>query len=213
MFQVGNQKFTSDQFCKYIDSLPFGPERKAHTLAYVRGFKQLSRLLKSNMDFMRKDGNYQAAGLSGKYIEKTFTHVDQQNEQRLRNLGFLEDVITQDPRAEKLAVIAFSWGAEVCEHFRSSSQSKTLLSVVTRAAMIFPDYTTARRLVNENLLTRLEHATTTYRRKRDATIMDWFRIRKMTPIATPIDPLRLRALGLHLGEPDVVEEGFASDNN
>ena len=122
------------------------------------------------MDFTRKDGNYQAAGLSGKAIEKTVDHVNQQNELWLRNLGFLEDLVTQDPKAEKLALIAYSWGAEV---LRSSRQSKTLLSVVTRAAMTFPDYTTARRVVNENLLTRLEHGTTTYRRKRYATVMDW----------------------------------------
>lgn len=79
--------------------------------------------------------------------------------------------------------------------------------------MIFPDYTKARRLVKEKGLTRLEHGTTTYRRKRYATVMDWFGIRKMTPIAIPIDPLRLRALGLHFGELDVLEERFANDNN
>ena len=35
----------------------------------------------------------------------------------------------------------------------------------------------------------------------------------MTPTAIPIDPLRLRAVGLHSGELDALEEGFASDNN
>lgn len=53
IFQVGNQNFIGSQFCEYIGSLTFGLERKAHTLAYVYGFKQLS---------CRKDGKYRAAG-------------------------------------------------------------------------------------------------------------------------------------------------------
>lgn len=43
-------------------------------------------------------------------------------------------------------------------------------------------------------------------------IMHWVGIKRMTPIADPIDPLRLCALGLHLGD-DVLEEGLVSDNN
>lgn len=63
------------------------------------------------------------------------------------------------------------------------------------------------------MLTRLEHETATHRCKRYATLVDWVGIRRMTPIASPIDPLRLRALGLNLGEFDVLEEGLAGNNN
>lgn len=128
-------------------------------------------------------------------------------------LSSLEDVLTRDPSAKHLALIAHFWGGEVGDYFRSSTQSKTPLGVVVGAARVFPDYTIARRLVNENILIRLENETANYRRKRYATAMDWYGIKRMTPIANPIDPLRLRALGLHLGEFHVLEEGLASDNN
>ena len=85
--------------------------------------------------------------------------------------------------------------------------------MVVGAARIFPNHTIARRLVNENMLTRLENETTSYRRKRYATVMNWVGATRMTHIASLIDPLRLRALRLHLGGFDVLEEGLANDNN
>lgn len=77
IFQVGNQKLNGSQL--YIGSLTFGLERKAHTLTYVHGFKQLSR---------QKEGKYRAAGQSDKDIGKIIAHVNHENEPWLRNLGF-----------------------------------------------------------------------------------------------------------------------------
>lgn len=88
----------------------------------------------------------------------------QEIESRLRMLGFLEDVLTRDPRAKNLAVIAHFWRAKVGDNFHSSTQPKTLLGVVVGAARIFPDYTIARRLVNKNILIRLENETENHRR-------------------------------------------------
>lgn len=213
MFQVGNQELDIGQFGDYIDSLPVGPERKAHTLRCVHGAKQLPRFLRDWVDCVRRDGSYRAAGKSDEWFENLIAPAIQKSESELRMLGGFEDMLTEDPRARALAVIAYYWGAEVCDHFRSSTQSKPLLKAVVKAAMVFPVHTTARRLVNEKVLTRLEDAKTAYRRNKNPLFLEWVGIRTMPPIATPIDPLRLLALGVHLGKLDVIEEGLGSDSN
>lgn len=110
MFQVGNQTLNSGQFCAYTDRLRAGPEREAHTLKYVRGMKQVSRFLKDFVDYMRKDGSYRAVGTSDEDFEKEYAPMVQENESKLHMLGFLEDVLTRDPRAKNLAVICVLLG-------------------------------------------------------------------------------------------------------
>lgn len=47
-----------------------------------------------------------------------------------------------------------------------------------------------------------------YRRKRYGTTADWYIIRGMAPINDNIDPLRISAPGVDLGELKVLEEGL-----
>lgn len=180
-FQVGNQELNNEQFLAYINRLPAGPEREAHTLEWVRGMKQISRLLKDCVGYMRKDCSHPAVGISDEDFEKKYAPVVQENESRVRMFSSFEDVLTRDPRAKNLFLITHFWGAEVSDYFRSSTQSKTPLGVVVGAARIFLDYTIARRLINENILIRLENETVNHCRKRYATAMDWYGIKRMTP--------------------------------
>lgn len=67
-FQVGNQKLNNEKFLAYINRLPAGPEREAHTLEYVRGMKQTSRFMKDSLGYMRKD--CRAVGISDEDFKK-----------------------------------------------------------------------------------------------------------------------------------------------
>lgn len=200
VYHIGNRELNNQQFHEYILTIPVGSKRVELHKLYIRGRKHFSYDIKANLDFIKKLGLYEAVNEKiGPVLEKA--------ESNLLEWGIIEDNLNKDPRAKALAKIASIWGGYVCDHFRRSHEREHSLKAVASAARSVPDYTIARRLVNENILTRLEKVTGShYRRKRYATVTDWYGIRGMAPILNPIDPLRLFALGLHLGEYDVLED-------
>ena len=158
--------------------------------------------IKSDLDLIRSLGLYDE-------VKAKISPVLKKAEANLLEWGRTEDLLNGNPRAKTLAKIADIWGAFVCDHFRGSNEREHNLRAIASAARSVPDYTIARRLVNENILVRLEKVTGShYRRKRYATLADWYGIRGMAPIHEPIDSMRLYAVEMHLGEFDVLEEGI-----
>lgn len=202
VYYIGDRALNKQQLLEYMLSLPVGPERVELQKLYIRGKKHFCYEIKADIDLIKNLGLYEDAKATlGPLLEKA--------EANLFQWGSCEDVLNNDPRAKTLAKIARTWDAYVGDYFRRSSEGEHGLRAVASAAKSVPNYTIARRLVNENILTRLEKVTGShYRRKRYATITDWYGIRGMAPIHEPIDSMRLFALGLHLGEFDVLEEGI-----
>lgn len=202
VYHVGNQEIGERQFREYMLMIPAGPERVELHKLYIRGKKHVCYEIKADLDLIKTLGLYED-------VKARIIPVMQKAESNLLEWGRTEDILNEDPRAKTLAKIASAWGAYVCDHFRCSKESEHSLRAVATAARSVPDYTTARRLVNENILVRLEKATGShYRRKRYATTTDWYGIRGMGPIHDPIDPMRLFAVGMHLGDLNVLEEGI-----
>lgn len=202
VYHVGNRELDDRQFHEHTLTIPAGPERVELHRLYIRARKQLCYEIKSDLDLIRSLSLYEE-------VKAKISPVLEKAESNLLEWGRTEDLLNEDPRAKTLANIAQRWGAYVCDHFRRSNEGEHSLRAVASAARIVPEYTTARRLVNENILVRLEKVTGShYRRKRYATVTDWYGIRGMAPIHEPIDSMRLFAVGLHLGEYDVLEEGI-----
>lgn len=202
VYYIGELALNKQQFHEYMLTLPDGPERVEIQKLYIRGKKHFCYEIKADIDLIKNMGLYEDAKAS-------LDPVLEKAEANLLQWGMSEDILTNDPRAKALAKIARTWGAYVGDYFRRSSEREHSLRAAASAAKSVPNYTIARRLVNENILTRLEKVTgSQYRRKRYATIPDWYGIRGMAPIHEPIDSSRLFVLGLHLGEFDVLEEGI-----
>lgn len=182
--------------------IPAGQVRVDLYKLYIRGKKYMCHETRFDLDLIRSLGLYDD-------VRANISPVLKKAEADLLEWGRTEDLLNGNPRAKTLAKIAGVWGAFVCDHFRSSNERARNLRVIASAARSVPDYTIAHRLVNENILVRLEKATRFhYRRKRYATIADWYGIRGMALIHEPIDPPRLFAVQMHLGEFDVLEEGI-----
>lgn len=202
VYHIGDLALDKQQFQEYILTVPVGPQRVELQKLYIRGKKHFCYEIKADVDLIKNLGLYEDAKATlGPMLEKA--------EANLLQWGMTEDILNDDPRAKTLAKIARTWGAYVADYFRRSNEREHSLRAVASAAKSVPNYTIARRLVNENILVRLEKATGShYRRKRYATIPDWYGVRGMAPIHEPIDSARLFPLGLHLGELDVLEEGI-----
>lgn len=202
VYYIGELVLNKQQLHEYMLPLPVGPELLETQKLYIRGKKHFCYEIKADIDLIKNMGLYEDAKASlGPLPEKA--------EANLLQWGMTEDSLTSDPRAKTLAKIARTWGAYVGDYFRRSSEREHSLRAVASAAKSVPNYKIARRLVNENILVRLEKVTASqYPRKRYAKIPDWYGIRGMAPIHEPIDSLRLFVLGLHLGELDVLEEGI-----
>lgn len=202
VYYIGQLALNKQQFHEYMLALPVGPELLEIQKLYIRGKKHFCNEIKADIDLFKNMGLYEDA-------KATLRPVLERAEANLLQWGTCEDTLTNDLRAKSLAKIARKWGAYVGDYFRRSSEREHSLRAVASAANSVPNYTIARRLVNENILARLEKVTGShYRRKRYATIPDWYGIRGMNPIHEPIDSSRLFTLGLHLGEFDVLEEGI-----
>lgn len=202
VYYIGDRALNKQQLQEYMLTLPVGPERLELQKLYIRGKKHFCYEIKADIDLIKNLGIYDdAQAILGPVLEKA--------EANLLQWGASEDALNNDPRARSLAKIAVRWGAYVGDYFRRSTEREHSLRAVASVAKSVPNYTIARRLVNENIITRLEKVTGShYRRKRYATITDWYGIRGMAPILEPIDSSRLFALSLHLGEFDVLEEGI-----
>lgn len=202
VYYIGQLALSKQQFHEYMLALPVGPELFEIQKLYIRGKKHFCYEIKADIDLFKNMGLYEDA-------QAILRPVLERAEANLLKWGMCEDTLTNDPRAKSLAKIARKWGAYVGDYFRRSIEREHSLRAIASAANSVPNYTVARRLVNENILARLEKVTgSQYRRKRYATIPDWYGIRGMNPIHEPIDSSRLFTLGLHLGEFDVLEEGI-----
>lgn len=202
VYYIGELELNKHEFQEYMLALPVGPELVEIQKLYIRGKKHFCYEIKADVDMIKNMGLYEEAKAS-------LVPMLEKAEANLLQWGMSEDILNNDPRAKTLAKIARAWGAYVGDYFRRSSEREHSLRAVASAAKSVPNYTIARRLVNENILARLERVTGShYRRKRYATIPDWYGIRGMAPIHEPIDSSRLFVLGLHLGEFDVLEEGI-----
>lgn len=201
VYYIGELVLDKQQLREYMLALPAGPELVEVQKLYIRGKKHFCYEIKADIDMVKNMGLYEEA-------KANLEPMLERAETNLLQWGMSEDMLTNDPRAKTLAKIARAWGAYVGDYFRRSSEREHSLRAVASAAKSVANYTIARRLVNENILARLERVTgSQYRRKRYATIPDWYGIRGMAPIHEPIDSSRLFVLGLHLGEFDVLEEG------
>lgn len=202
IYHVGDRELDDRQFNEQMLTTPAGPERVELHRLYIRAKKHICYGIKADLDLIRTLGLYEDVNAKiGPVLKKA--------ESNLLEWGRTEDILNEDPRAKSLAKIAQTWGAYVCDHFRCSDEGEHSLRAVASAARSVPDYTIARRLVNENILARLEKVTASHhRRKRYATVTDWYGIRGMALIQEPIDSMRLFAVGMHLGEYDVLEEGI-----
>ena len=202
VYHVENRDLDERQFLQYILTIPAGQGRVELHKLYIRGKKYICYEIRANLDLIRSLGLYED-------VKAKISPVLEKAESNLLDWGRSEDILNGDPRAVNLDKIAHIWGAFVCDHFRRSNEREHSLRAIASAASSVPDYTIARRLVNENILVRLEKVTDShYRRKRYATLKDWYGIRGMAPIHEPIDSMRLFAVGMHLGEFDVLEEGI-----
>ena len=202
VYHVGDRDLNEKELHEYILTIPAGQGRVEFYKLYVRAKKYKCKEIKSDLDLIRSLGLYEE-------VNARISPVLKRAESNLLKWGRSEDLLNGDPRAKNLDKIALLWGAFVCDHFRCSNESEHNLGAIASAARSVPDYTMARRLVNENILGRLEKVTgSQYRCKRYATVTDWYGIRGMAPIHEPIDSMRLFAVGMHLGEFDVLEEGI-----